>query len=104
MGIILAISEYQKWRNLQQFQTQKINAIQGLLVAGKYEQCLNEADNIPETALKNQAIENLIQQCRDKVFWKTVTPKEFAQNADAIWAVTFSPDGQTIASGVKIQL
>ncbi|MFZ4443547.1 MAG: protein kinase domain-containing protein [Planktothrix agardhii] len=99
LGIILAISEYQKWRNLQQFQTQKINAIQGLLVAGKYEQCLNEADNIPETALKNQAIENLIQQCRDKVFWKTVTPKEFAQNADAIWAVTFSPDGQTIASG-----
>jgi len=99
LGIILAISEYQKWRNLQQFQTQKINNIQGFLVAGKYDQCLDEAENITETYFQDQTLKNLIQKCRDKVFWKTVTPENFAQHSDAVWAVTFSPDGQTIASG-----
>jgi serine/threonine protein kinase len=99
LGIIWAISEYQKGRNLQELQTQKINNIQQLLVAGKYDQCLKEAENITQTSFQDQSLKNLIQRCGDKVFWKTVTPENFAQNTDAVWAVTFSPDGQTIASG-----
>lgn len=99
LGIIWAISEYQKWKNSQQLQTEKINNIQQLLVAGKYDQCLNEAENITETSFQDQSLKNLIQKCEDKVFWKTVTPENFAQHSDAVWAVTFSPDGQTIASG-----
>lgn len=99
LGIIWAISEYQKWRNLQELQTQKINSIQQLLVAGKYDQCLKEAENITEIAFQDQSLKNLIQKCGDKVFWKTVTPENFAQHSDAVWAVTFSPDSQIIASG-----
>ncbi|HEY9866105.1 MAG TPA: serine/threonine-protein kinase, partial [Candidatus Obscuribacterales bacterium] len=99
LGIIWAISEYQKWRNLQELQTQKINSIQQLLVAGKYDQCLKEAENITETAFQDQSLKNLIQKCGDKVFWKSVTPENFAQHSDAVWAVNFSPDSQMIASG-----
>ena len=106
-GIILGIYEYQKWRNFQELRTreqqeleaQQLNKIDGFLASGDYNQCLNEAQKFSELSRQNQALANLIQQCRDKVFWKTVTPQDFAQNSDAVWAVTFSPDGQTIASG-----
>ncbi len=107
LGIILGIYEYQKWRNLQELRTreqqkleaQQLTKINGFLAAGNYNQCLDEADNFSEISRQNQVLVNLIQQCRDKVFWKTVIPQDFAQNSDAVWAVTFSPDGQTIASG-----
>lgn len=99
LGILLATYEYQKWRNVQQLQTQNLNKINEFLAVGNYDQCLDEAQKMAELSRQNKALENLIQQCQDKVFWKTVTPQNFAQNSDAVWAVTFSPDGQTLATG-----
>ncbi len=99
LGIILVIYEYQKWQNLKQLETQHLNTVNKFLSTGNYDQCLDEAQKISENYRQNQALENLIQKCRDKVFWKTVTPQDFAQHSDAVWAVTFTPDGQTVASG-----
>lgn len=106
LGLLAAVYEYQKWRNTQELQSlqrqediAKLETINTLFTQGNFEQCLENSAKIPETSSQYAAVQTLLKQCQDQVFWKNVTVKDLTQDVEEVLAVAVTPDGQTLASG-----
>jgi serine/threonine protein kinase len=107
LGLIFAGYQYLQWqevrRQQQQLEAQEIERIQTLLSQERYDDCINDAANIPENSSQYLNAQSLITKCQDAINWRLATPQELGQHLGAVGTVAFSPNGQILATGSRDQ-
>ncbi|MBE9093951.1 serine/threonine-protein kinase [Tychonema sp. LEGE 07203] len=101
IGGIYGYLKWQEWQQGLQQEAQQLNQIESLYKASNYEGCINQIPTITNTNSTYTSVKNLQEKCQAGLRWKNAKVKNFAQHADAVGAVAFSPDGLMLASGSK---
>lgn len=100
-GAIYGYMEWQKLQQRRQLEAQEINQVAGLYKESNYEGCIQGVSKISKSSSRYAEAQDLRRQCEDGINWKNVKTQKFADLANGVGSVTFSPDGLTLASGSK---
>ncbi len=94
IGAVHALWQRQDWQASQQLQPIKL-----LAEARNYQDCINQAPDIPESSDLYTEAQALLQLCQAGANWQNVQVQTLPAHSDTAWSVALSPDGQTFASG-----
>lgn len=91
----------------KQEQAQRRQALETFVQQQKYEDCEQLGKTLPQSLKRANSIQLLLQQCQAGLRWKNAALLPTVKPSSAIWALAFTPKGQTLAIGRddgKIQL
>jgi len=86
-------------RQAQHQPSQQLKAVKALAQAKNYNECVMQAQTIPQKLAQYTTAQRLLQQCQAGLRWQNVQVKTLVGHSDAIFSVALSSDGEILTSG-----
>jgi WD40 repeat protein len=94
----VAITSVINWQRQQQ-ESRTLETITQLAKLREYEVCASQAQTVDRRSSRYAEAQTLWRQCQAGAQWQKTTVQALQGQTGAIWALTLSSDGRTIASG-----
>jgi uncharacterized caspase-like protein len=81
------------------YESQQLKTIKMLAQQRNYEECIAQAQKIPQGSGHFTSAQRFLNRCEAGVNWQNAQVQTLSGHAGAVWTVALSPDEQTLASG-----